>query len=150
MDPVTYNLFYLELQLSQKVSLNCPILFRHQETLFKPLNLSSHSAEDYTPLSIHNRINRNPAHFSFKPTESFHDHSLGRNTLKFVLKVPELMIRFETPIWHKIFNTWVKFISLYILSFFAAKRIKDYVYGNYWIRSWEVIPWKKIYWNQLA
>lgn len=55
------------------------------------------------------------------------------------------MIRFETPIWHKIFNVWVKFISLYVLSFFAAKKIKDYAYGNYWIRAWEVIPWKKIY-----
>lgn len=55
------------------------------------------------------------------------------------------MIRFETPTWHKIFHVWIKFVSLYIFFYYAAKRIKDYAYGNYWIRSWEVIPWKKIY-----
>lgn len=55
------------------------------------------------------------------------------------------MIRFETPVWHKIFQVWIKFISLYVLFFCAAKKLKDYAYGHYWIRAWEVIPWKKIY-----
>lgn len=77
--------------------------------------------------------------------QSFLDHSFNANTVKLSLKIPELMIRFETPTWHNVFTLWIKFISLYVLFFFAAKKVKDFAYGNYWIRSWEVIPWKKIY-----
>lgn len=138
-------MFYAELNIHQKLSFNCPLIFRHQETLFQSLNLSSHSAEDYTSQSIYNRMERNPGYFHFEVVKSFHDHSLDPNTFKFSLKIPELMIRFETPIWNKILHVWVNYLSLYLLFFIAAKKLKDFVYGNYWIRSWEVIPWKKIY-----
>lgn len=142
---ISQNTFHAELKLHQKISFNCPLFFRHQETHFQSLNLSSHSSEDYTSQSIFNRVERNPGYFHFETVKSFQDHSIDPNTFKFSIKIPELMIRFETPIWTKVLHVWVRFLSLYLLFFLAAKKFKDFIYGNYWIRCWEVIPWKKIY-----
>lgn len=127
------------------MSFNCPLLFHHQETLFHPLNLTSQLAKDYTAISIQNRIQRNPGYFHFERVNSFLDPDLDSNTLTFHLKVPELMIRYEIPVWQKMFQLWVKFVSLYIIFYWAAQKVKNFAYGKYWVRAWEVIPWKKIY-----
>lgn len=140
------NLFHNELRLTQKLSFNCPLFWRHQATFFKPLNLtSSSSAEDYTGLGIYRRIDRNPGYFQFEPTASFRDPQLEEDTLQFVFTVPELMVRFETPIVHKVLIFWVKFVSLYVVFHLLCGKVKDVAYGRYFIRAWEVIPWKKLY-----
>lgn len=75
------------------------------------------------------------------------DPQLDENTLHFIFRVPELMIRYETPIVHKVLIIWIKFISIYVVFFLLASKLKDVAYGRYFIRAWEVIPWKKLYWG---
>ena len=140
-NPVEENLVHLDLSVSQRVAFNCPLLFGHQETLFQPLNLS----EYHSSLSLQQRLERGPGYFYFEPSRTFKNPSLPRNTIRLSLRIPQLMLRFQRPLWNQAMSTWTQFLAMYVVFYLMTKKLKDYVYGRYWIRSWEVIPWKKMY-----
>lgn len=144
-ESIQRKVFFNELQLNQRTSFNCPVLWRHQETHFRPLNLTTRNLRDMTTQRIFEKLRRNPGHFEFVNKRTFDEPIGEENSLVFKFAMPEVMLRFETPVWHKVLQMWIKFLAVFILFFLAVNKFKDIAFTRYWVRAWEVVPWKKGY-----
>lgn len=86
-------------------------------------------------------VSRSPGYYRFEQKDAF--QYLADDSLVFKLKIPEIKTRYETPVWQNVQQIWIRFLSVFVIVYIAMNKLKDIAFARYWIRAWEVVPWKK-------
>ncbi|KAH8377028.1 hypothetical protein KR093_002833 [Drosophila rubida] len=142
-----------ELKLKQYVEFTCPFPGRNIQTHFRQVQLDSNNShadiEQYKMESLLAQVKANPAYFQllvqeayFKPTAPRLEPGLVVELEVDVLQVPA---RYHLSIWERLGQFWLYFASFFGISFYIMNKLKDFLFGRHIIRSWEIIPWKKLY-----
>ncbi|KAH8392096.1 hypothetical protein KR215_000582 [Drosophila sulfurigaster] len=142
-----------ELKLKQYVEFTCPFPGRNIQTHFRQVQLDSNSSHaniaQYKMESLLGQVKANPAYFQlvvqetyFKPTAPLLERGLIIELEVDVLQVPA---RYHLSIWERLGQFWLYFASFFGISFYIMNKLKDFLFGRHIIRSWEIIPWKKLY-----
>ncbi|XP_030380548.1 uncharacterized protein LOC115628528 [Scaptodrosophila lebanonensis] len=142
-----------ELQLKQHVEFTCPFPGRNIKTHFRQIQLDPNNSypniEQYKMESLLSQVKANPAYFQlaiqesyFYPTAAHLDPGLN---IELELDVFQVPARYHLSIWERLGQFWLYFASFFGISFYVMNKLKDFLFGRHIIRSWEVIPWKKLY-----
>lgn len=142
-----------ELKLKQYVEFTCPFPGRHIQTHFRQVQLDTNNSHadmsQYKMESLLAQVKANPAYFQlvvqetyYRPTSLRTDPGLSIELELDVLQVPA---RYHLSIWERLGQFWLYFASFFGISFYVMNKLKDFLFGRHIIRSWEIIPWKKLY-----
>ncbi|XP_001962533.3 transmembrane protein 231 [Drosophila ananassae] len=142
-----------ELQLKQYVELTCPFPGRNIKTQFRKVQMDNNSStadiNQYKLESLLGQVKANPAYFQlsvqetyYKPTSPHIERGLIIELELDVLQVPA---RYHLSIWERLGQFWLYFASFFGISFYIMNKLKDFLFGRHIVRSWEIIPWKKLY-----
>ncbi|KAH8246481.1 hypothetical protein KR038_001997 [Drosophila bunnanda] len=142
-----------ELQLKQYVEFTCPFPGRNIKTQFRQvhmdMNASTADIGQYKMESLLAQVKANPAYFQlsvqetyYRPTPPTLEPGLVVELELDVLQVPA---RYHLSIWERLGQFWLYFASFFGISFYIMNKLKDFLFGRHILRSWEIIPWKKLY-----
>lgn len=138
-----------DLALKQYVEFTCPFPGRHIKTKFHHLNISTNSTstKQFNIESILDRVKSNPAYFQLDIQETYFKKSPPTRGLSIQLDIDILQLgsRYHLSIWERLGQFWLYFASFFGISFYIMNKLKDFLFGNHIVRSWEIIPWKKLY-----
>ncbi|XP_046989625.1 transmembrane protein 231 isoform X3 [Schistocerca americana] len=56
---------------------------------------------------------------------------------------PEDTILYKPGFWQVVKWAWVQYLSVLVVIMYITNKIKSYVFGNYLISSFRIVPWKK-------
>ncbi|XP_055921730.1 uncharacterized protein LOC129952862 [Eupeodes corollae] len=136
------------LRLNQNAEFICPFYGRSAKTHFRgdvlPKNTSN--MEYFQFEYIQERIRSNPAFFELDITETYYKPSPEEGlSIQLQIDVVQVPARYHLSIWERCGQFWLYFASFFGISFYIMNKSKDFLFGRHILRSWEVIPWKKIY-----
>ncbi|KAH8298102.1 hypothetical protein KR018_006829 [Drosophila ironensis] len=142
-----------ELQLKQYVEFTCPFPGRNIKTQFRPVHLDNNATtadlEQYRMESLLGQVKANPSYFQLAVQETyFRASSPVREPGLFIeleLDVLQVPARYHLSIWERLGQFWLYFASFFGISFYIMNKLKDFLFGRHIVRSWEIIPWKKLY-----
>ncbi|XP_002064724.3 uncharacterized protein LOC6642100 [Drosophila willistoni] len=141
-----------ELQLKQYVEFTCPFPGRNIKTHFRSVQFGNSNTSDisqYKMESLLAQVKANPAYFQLAIQEAY-----KRNTspqfepglhIELELNILQVAARYHLSIWERLGQFWLYFASFFGISFYIMNKLKDFLFGHHIIRSWEIIPWKKLY-----
>ncbi|XP_016964709.1 uncharacterized protein LOC108034337 [Drosophila biarmipes] len=138
-----------DLSLKQYVDFTCPFPGRNLKTQFREIEVDRNATtEQFKMESLLAQAKANPAYFQLAVQETYYNTSSSFEPgliidLEFdVLQVPA---RYHLSIWERLGQFWLYFASFFGISFYIVNKLKDYLFGRHIVRSWEIIPWKKLY-----
>ncbi|KAL7741184.1 hypothetical protein ACLKA6_018208 [Drosophila palustris] len=142
-----------ELKLKQYVEFTCPFPGRNIQTQFRQVQLDTNNSHadmsQYRMESLLGQVKANPAYFQlavqetyFKPTSPSMEPGLF---IELEVDVLQVAARYHLSIWERLGQFWLYFASFFGISFYIMNKLKDFLFGRHIIRSWEIIPWKKLY-----
>ncbi|XP_055837340.1 uncharacterized protein LOC129905799 [Episyrphus balteatus] len=136
------------LRLNQNAEFICPFYGRNAKTHFRgdvlPKNTSN--MEYYQFEYIQELIRLNPAFFELEIAETYYKPSQdGGVTIQLQMDIVQVPARYHLSVWERCGQFWLYFASFFGISFYIMNKTKDFLFGRHILRSWEVIPWKKIY-----
>ncbi|EDW36832.1 GL25847 [Drosophila persimilis] len=141
-----------ELQLKQYVEFTCPFPGRDIKTKFRPVHVETNASyadmSQYKIESLMAQIKANPAYFQLSIEETYYRPTsprLNRLSIELELDVLQVPGRYHLSIWERLGQFWLYFASFFGISFYIVNKVKDFLFGRHIIRSWEIIPWKKLY-----
>ena len=138
-----------ELKLKQYVEFTCPFPGRNMKTSFHNIKLQANSSNirQFEIESIWQQIKLNPAYFYLDIQETYIKKGPKERglTVQTDLDILQLGSRYHLSIWERLGQFWLYFASFFGISFYIMNRINDFLFGNHIVRSWEIIPWKKLY-----
>ncbi|KAM7356076.1 uncharacterized protein ACRADG_001930 [Cochliomyia hominivorax] len=138
-----------ELMLKQYIEFTCPFPGRNTKTSFRSLKFSTNSSnmQQFHIESMWNQIKSNPAYFHLDIQESYIRKFPNEQGLSFQLDLDILQLgaRYHLSIWERLGQFWLYFASFFGISFYIMNKVKDFLFGHHIVRSWEIIPWKKLY-----
>lgn len=143
-----------ELQLKQYIEFTCPFPGRNSKTHFRQVALSTNESEsvsffdisEYKLESLLKQLKANPAYFHLHMQETYFQRDLTHG-LRILLDLNVLQVpaRYHLSVWERLGQFWLYFASFFGISFYVMNKLKDFLFGRHIIRSWEIIPWKKLY-----
>ncbi|XP_002052919.3 transmembrane protein 231 [Drosophila virilis] len=142
-----------ELKLKQYVEFTCPFPGRNIQTHFRQVQLDTNNSQadmsQYKMESLLAQVKANPAYFQLSVQETYYRPSAPRLepglSIELELDVLQLPARYHLSIWERLGQFWLYFASFFGISFYLMNKLKDFLFGRHIIRSWEIIPWKKLY-----
>ncbi|EDW03832.1 uncharacterized protein LOC6562947 [Drosophila grimshawi] len=142
-----------ELKLKQYVEFTCPFPGRNHRTHFRPVQLDTNNTladiSQYQMESLLGQVKVNPAYFQLAVQETYYKRRAPRLesglTIDLEVDVLQVAARYHLSIWERLGQFWLYFASFFGISFYVMNRLKDFLFGRHIIRSWEIIPWKKLY-----
>ncbi|KAH8412094.1 hypothetical protein KR222_010487 [Zaprionus bogoriensis] len=142
-----------ELKLKQYVEFTCPFPGRNIQTHFRQAQLETNSSvadmSQYTMEALLAQVKANPAYFQLAVQETYYTASSPRDEpgliIELELDVLQVPARYHLSIWERLGQFWLYFASFFGISFYVMNKLKDFLFGRHIIRSWEIIPWKKLY-----
>ncbi|XP_022224490.2 transmembrane protein 231 [Drosophila obscura] len=142
-----------ELQLKQYVEFTCPFPGRNIKTNFRPVHVQTNASHadisQYKMESLMAQVKANPAYFQLSIQETYYRPTSPRLepglSIELELDVLQVPARYHLSIWERLGQFWLYFASFFGISFYIMNKLKDFLFGRHIIRSWEIIPWKKLY-----
>ncbi|XP_061388509.1 transmembrane protein 231 [Musca vetustissima] len=138
-----------DLVLKQYVEFTCPFPGRYVKTKFRHLNISSNSSsiKQFGVESLLDQLKSNPAFFELDIQETYFRRGPPADGLCIQLDIDILQLgaRYHLSIWERLGQFWLYFASFFGISFYIMNKVKDFLFGRHIVRSWEIIPWKKLY-----
>lgn len=142
-----------ELKLKQFVEFTCPFPGRNLQTHFRQVLLDTNNSladiSQYKMESLLAQVKANPAYFQLAVQETYYRPAPPRLspglTIDLELDVLQLPARYHLSIWERLGQFWLYFASFFGISFYIMNKLKDFLFGRHIVRSWEIIPWKKLY-----
>lgn len=138
-----------ELMLKQYVEFTCPFPGRNTKTAFRNIKLHTNTSnmQQFQTETMWNQVKSNPAFFQLDIQESYVRKAPAEQglTIQLDLDILQLGARYHLSIWERLGQFWLYFASFFGISFYIMNKVKDFLFGNHIVRSWEIIPWKKLY-----
>lgn len=138
-----------ELILKQYVEFTCPFPGRNTKTAFRNTKFHTNTTnmQQFQIESMWDQVKSNPAYFQLDVQEFYIRKLPNDQGLSFQLDLDILQIsaRYHLSIWERLGQFWLYFASFFGISFYVMNKLKDFLFGNHIVRSWEIIPWKKLY-----
>ncbi|XP_005183555.3 uncharacterized protein LOC101895778 [Musca domestica] len=138
-----------DLVLKQYVEFTCPFPGRNVKTSFRHLNVPSNSSniKQFGIEPLLDQLKSNPAFFELDIQETYFRRGPPEQGLSIQLDVDVLQLaaRYHLSIWERLGQFWLYFASFFGISFYIMNKLKDFLFGHHIVRSWEIIPWKKLY-----
>lgn len=142
-----------ELQLKQYVEFTCPFPGRNIKTQFRQVQLDTNSTngniDQFKMESLLAQVKANPAYFQLAVQETYYRETSARLQpgliIDLELDVLQVAARYHLSIWERLGQFWLYFASFFGISFYIMNKLKDFLFGRHIVRSWEIIPWKKLY-----
>uniref|UniRef100_A0A1I8NUL5 Transmembrane protein 231 n=2 Tax=Stomoxys calcitrans TaxID=35570 RepID=A0A1I8NUL5_STOCA len=138
-----------DLALKQYVEFTCPFPGRYVKTKFRHLTIPSNSSNigKFNIESLLDRLKSNPAYYQLEIQEHYFRKASPEQGLiiQFHIDILQLGARYHLSIWERLGQFWLYFASFFGISFYIMNKLKDFLFGNHIVRSWEIIPWKKLY-----
>ncbi|XP_017082513.1 transmembrane protein 231 [Drosophila eugracilis] len=142
-----------ELQLKQYVEFTCPFPGRNFKTQFRHVqvdtNATTGNIEQFKMESLLAQVKANPAYFQLAVQETYYRETSPRFEpgliIELELDVLQVPARYHLSIWERLGQFWLYFASFFGISFYIMNKLKDFLFGRHIVRSWEIIPWKKLY-----
>lgn len=135
--------------LKQYVEFTCPFPGRNVKTSFRHLNVSSNSSniKQFGIEPLLDQLKSNPAFYELDIQETYFRRGPPEQGLSIQLDVDVLQLaaRYHLSIWERLGQFWLYFASFFGISFYIMNKLKDFLFGHHIVRSWEIIPWKKLY-----
>lgn len=70
---------------------------------------------------------------------------LGSIVLNLQLNVGPMAVRYATTVWQQLFAVWMQYVAVLAVTVVAARQLLAVAFRRRWVRTWEVVPWKKLY-----
>ncbi|ALC40127.1 CG14020 [Drosophila busckii] len=142
-----------ELKLKQYVEFTCPFPGRNIQTHFRQVQLdASNNYVDMAQYSMEHllaQVKANPGYFQLAVQETYYrptdPQMVPGITIELEMDVLQVPARYHLSIWERLGQFWLYFASFFGISFYIMNKLKDFLFGRHIIRSWEIIPWKKLY-----
>lgn len=142
-----------ELKLKQYVEFTCPFPGRNIQTHFRKVQLDTNNSHadmsQYKMESLLAQVKANPAYFQLVVQETYYRQTSPRLEPGLIIElevdVLQVPARYHLSIWERLGQFWLYFASFFGISFYIMNKLKDFLFGRHIIRSWEIIPWKKLY-----
>ncbi|XP_017132611.1 transmembrane protein 231 [Drosophila elegans] len=142
-----------ELQLKQYVEFTCPFPGRNIKTQFRKVQVDKNSTtgniQQFKMESLLAQVKANPAYFQLSVQETYYKETSPRFEpgliIELELDVLQVPARYHLSIWERLGQFWLYFASFFGISFYIMNKLKDFLFGRHIVRSWEIIPWKKLY-----
>ncbi|XP_023301645.2 uncharacterized protein LOC111683774 [Lucilia cuprina] len=138
-----------DLMLKQYVEFTCPFPGRNTKTSFRNIKLNTNTSQtqQFQTENMWNQVKSNPAFFQLDLQETYVRKSPAEQglTLQLDLDILQLGARYHLSIWERLGQFWLYFASFFGISFYIMNKVKDFLFGHHIVRSWEIIPWKKLY-----
>ncbi|XP_037709108.1 uncharacterized protein LOC119546700 [Drosophila subpulchrella] len=139
-----------ELSLKQYVGFTCPFPGRNIKTQFRDVQVDINATtEQFKMESLLAQVKANPAFFQLVVQETYYNKTSPQFepglTIDLEIDVLQVPARYDLSIWERLGQFWLYFASFFGISFYIMNKLKDYLFGHHIVRSWEIIPWKKLY-----
>ncbi|KAH8413485.1 hypothetical protein KR009_011762 [Drosophila setifemur] len=139
-----------ELQLKQYVEFDCPFPGRNMKTQFRQVQIDPKgNIQQYKMESLLAQVKANPAFFQLSVQETYYTetppHIKPGLIIELELDMLQVPARYHLSIWERLGQFWLYFASFFGISFYIMNKLKDFLFGRHIVRSWEIIPWKKLY-----
>ncbi|KAH8366503.1 hypothetical protein KR084_012443 [Drosophila pseudotakahashii] len=142
-----------ELNLKQYVEFTCPFPGRNIKTQFRQVQVDTNSTtgniDQFKMESLLAQVKANPAYFQLAVQETYYREKSPRFEpgliIELELDVLQVPARYHLSIWERLGQFWLYFASFFGISFYIMNKLKDFLFGRHIVRSWEIIPWKKLY-----
>lgn len=137
-----------DLNLAQRTGFYCPFFLRQIKSHFYHSIISENSTNirDYDITSIRRKLKNNPAFMMANPSATYWQRRpTGDIVLTIDLFIDEVESRYHTSIWQRLGQIWIYYLSIFLVCAYGMEKLKTYLFSRQAIRSWEIIPWKKIY-----
>ncbi|XP_037953404.1 uncharacterized protein LOC119683672 [Teleopsis dalmanni] len=151
-DTPLYNgliLLKTELKHKQYIEYSCPFPGRNLKTEFHdvlPNGNTSSNLKEFAIESILDELKINPGFFQLSLEETYvRPEPNPHLRIQVDIKISQVPVRYHLSIWERLGQFWLYFASFFGISFYVLNKIKDYLFSHQIIRSWEIIPWKKLY-----
>lgn len=121
------------LQPKQVLPLQCPFFMRNVRSHFFYENVSENQTnfEEFKLEKIASTLERNPMHFRFiEESTDFGALNMDETTLKIILNIPQVNIRYNKTFWQKMNDIWINYIAVFIVTIFIANWTLGYLYEN--------------------
>lgn len=147
------------LHIHQSSTIQCPfpfgrmehVTFENRMSALIPANSTDHL--DYELPTIRQRLLNNPIHMEFQIDNVDHigvrqttnDKLNGNIQLNLRLQIDRLWVRYRTNVWQQLFVIWMQYVAVLVATVWLAGVLLSVCFRRHWVRSWEVVPWKKLY-----
>lgn len=139
-----------KLTLIQNDEFICPFYGRKAKTRFRKEILATNASNlDLFDIKfIYSKIKNNPGYFSLETMEEYYERTYESGiSIDINIDIPQLSVRYHLSVWERLGQFWLYFASFFGISFLVVNKLKDFLFSRHYLRSWEIIPWKKMYWR---
>lgn len=139
------------MMVKQSQGFYCPFFLRSIRSHFYHDILPENSSDinDYDLSAIRTRLTNNPAYvITDTPKMRWNRFRANEIQLNVNLNINESIARYNVSYWQRLGLIWIQYLSILIVCWKAIDKLKDYMFSQQMIKAWEIIPWKKIYWNR--
>jgi len=139
-----------ELSLKQYVGFTCPFPGRNNKTQFRDVQVDINgTTEQFNMESLLAQVKANPAFFQLVVQETYYNKTSPQFEpgliIDLEMDVLQVPARYHLSVWERLGQFWLYFASFFGISFYIMNKLKDFLFGHHIVRSWEIIPWKKLY-----
>uniref|UniRef100_A0A1A9WQ05 Transmembrane protein 231 n=1 Tax=Glossina brevipalpis TaxID=37001 RepID=A0A1A9WQ05_9MUSC len=139
-----------ELFLRQHIEFICPYLGRNVRSQFNTILINPQSRSDlkqYRTSFLLQELKPQPGYFQLKLININYEPRSPEVGLSVQLNldIEQVGVRYQLSIWERLTQCWLYFASFFGFSFYLMNKLKDYLFSKHIVRSWEIIPWKKLY-----
>lgn len=147
------------LTIHQNKAVQCPFPFGRSEhvtyenrmSALIPANSTDHL--DYELPTIRQRLLHQPIHMEFQidnvdrigVQQTTNERLHGNIQLNLRLQIDRMWMRYRTSVWQQLFVIWMQYLAVLVATVWLAGVMLSVCFSRHWVRSWEVVPWKKLY-----
>lgn len=138
------------LRLRQSATFHCPFFLRNIKSHFFHNLVPENSTDirDFDFKTIRRQIVNNPGYLLFEKSNVFWNrHQENKIIINVIVHIRESKSIYHSTFWQKLGRLWLQYLSIFIVFWYCADKLKNYMFTNQKIKAWELVPWKKMYWT---
>lgn len=135
-----------QLKLHQLATFHCPFFLRNIKSHFFHSLIPENTTDirDYDFRTIRRQIVNNPGYMMFDKTNEFwNQHQQNQIIINVIIHIGESKSIYHSTFWQKLGRLWLQYLSIFVIFWYAADRLKNYMFTTQMIRAWALLPWKQ-------